>query len=97
MKRVSNGEETRHVGVELVSECHRCKKIIREGRCMKCSLIALNCVICNIGVRGSANACLVCGHGGHTSHLEQWFSKNEVCPTGCGCKCLRETYSIMDR
>ena len=97
MKHVSSGEEAKHSGVELVSECYKCKTVVREGRCAKCSLVAMSCIICNVGVRGSANACLVCGHGGHTAHLEEWFAKYDVCPTGCGCRCLRETCNVMER
>jgi hypothetical protein len=32
--------------------------------------------------------CLKCGHGGHEDHLRQWFSKEVVCPAGCGCACM---------
>lgn len=27
------------------------------------------------------------GHGGHISHVQEWFSKNYECPSGCGCEC----------
>lgn len=36
---------------------------------------------------GMSNFCLYCGHGGHTQHLAEWFSKETKCPTGCGCDC----------
>ena len=25
--------------------------------------------------------------GGHVDHMMQWFKRQEVCPTGCGCTC----------
>ncbi|KAI8834305.1 WD40-repeat-containing domain protein [Chytridium lagenaria] len=33
--------------------------------------------------------CQQCRHGGHASHLTQWFEKNKSCPVvGCSCTCL---------
>ena len=37
---------------------------------------------------GSSNFCLACGHGGHIKHMLEWFSKDDLCPAGCGCRCL---------
>ncbi|ELU15458.1 hypothetical protein CAPTEDRAFT_157856 [Capitella teleta] len=32
--------------------------------------------------------CQTCRHGGHASHMTQWFSEQSECPvTGCTCKC----------
>ena len=28
--------------------------------------------------------------GGHLDHMIQWFEKQSVCPTGCGCMCKLE-------
>lgn len=39
-------------------------------------------------VKGLYSWCEVCGHGGHTKHLKEWFSKHSWCPTGCGHVCL---------
>lgn len=42
---------------------------------------------------GASNFCLTCGHGGHASHMLEWFKEQNTCPTGCGCKCLQgKTY-----
>ena len=38
---------------------------------------------------GLLSFCVACGHGGHTLHLMEWFMKNEICPSGCGCYCLK--------
>lgn len=84
-----------HRGVEFVTDCQYCFKSAKSCSCMHCKRLALNCVICHISVRGSANCCIVCGHGGHTTHLEQWFARNDVCPSGCGCHCPIETASMF--
>mmetsp|Transcript_66987 Transcript_66987/g.118572 ORF Transcript_66987/g.118572 Transcript_66987/m.118572 type:complete len:137 (-) Transcript_66987:12-422(-) len=32
--------------------------------------------------------CQTCRHGGHASHLEEWFALHEKCPvSGCNCRC----------
>jgi hypothetical protein len=47
-------------------------------------------------VTGSANFCLVCGHGGHTQHMMTWFANEDQCPSGCGCRCLAESGAILE-
>lgn len=33
--------------------------------------------------------CQTCRHGGHSSHILEWFTENAVCPVaGCKCKCM---------
>lgn len=33
--------------------------------------------------------CQTCRHGGHASHMSNWFEKHTECPvTGCSCKCF---------
>lgn len=39
-------------------------------------------------ISGASNFCLMCGHGGHTLHMLEWFQSHELCPSGCGCHCL---------
>ena len=39
-------------------------------------------------VKGLYSMCEVCGHGGHMSHLKEWFSANSWCPSGCGHNCV---------
>ena len=48
-----------------------------------------SCVVCAAGL---SNFCLVCGHGGHTGHMMEWFVSQTVCPTGCGCSCMKENF-----
>ncbi|XP_072391428.1 GATOR2 complex protein WDR59 isoform X1 [Diabrotica undecimpunctata] len=85
-----------HKGVEFVSDCKDCLKPARFSNCKSCKKLTLKCTVCHISVRGSANACVLCGHGGHTKCLKWWFSFNEICLTGCGCKCLVETVGIFN-
>lgn len=49
----------------------------------------LNCLI-----SGNSIFCLRCGHGGHTTHILDWFKENDECPTGCSCKCVEAKSEI---
>jgi hypothetical protein len=89
------GPSESHKGVEFLTDCKNCLKPAKHCTCSNCKKFSLNCIICHVSVRGSANCCIVCGHGGHTKHLKQWFEKRDVCPSGCGCRCLIETASIF--
>ncbi|XP_056639575.1 GATOR complex protein WDR59 isoform X1 [Diorhabda sublineata] len=84
-----------HKGVEFVSECKDCLKPTRFGNCKTCRKLTMKCIVCDISVRGSANTCAYCGHGGHTKCLKWWFSFKDICLTGCGCKCLIEAAEIF--
>ena len=53
-------------GVEFVTECQSCRKTTRGPSCTHCKKYLLYCSLCQLPVRGAANACLSCGHGGHT-------------------------------
>ncbi|XP_041375687.1 GATOR complex protein WDR59-like isoform X2 [Gigantopelta aegis] len=77
-----------HKGIDFAVICHRCSHEVRETKCRNCTYTALRCAICHMGVRGSANFCVACGHGGHAKHIRDWFQNEAVCPTGCGCNCL---------
>lgn len=78
-----------HSGIEFGVYCHYCKTETRGVKCPKCKMQAFQCVICHTGVRGTSNFCLHCGHGGHTTHMKEWFKQEDQCPTGCGCQCLK--------
>lgn len=84
-----------HKGVEFLTDCQSCSVPARGSNCSDCKRMSLTCVICHLSVRGSSNCCIVCGHGGHTDHLNDWFSKNTICASGCGCNCLLETPSLF--
>ncbi|KAJ8252576.1 hypothetical protein COCON_G00218880 [Conger conger] len=77
-----------HKGIEFGVYCCHCRSEVRGTQCAVCKRLTFQCAICHVAVRGSSNFCLSCGHGGHTSHMMEWFRSQEVCPTGCGCHCL---------
>nr|XP_048673034.1 GATOR complex protein WDR59 isoform X3 [Caretta caretta] len=80
-----------HKGIEFGVYCTHCRSEVRGTQCAICKGFTFQCAICHVAVRGSSNFCLTCGHGGHTSHMMEWFRTQEVCPTGCGCHCLLES------
>ncbi|KAM8946014.1 GATOR2 complex protein WDR59 [Pelodytes ibericus] len=80
-----------HRGIEFGVYCSHCRSEVRGTQCAICKGFTFQCAICHVAVRGSSNFCLSCGHGGHTTHMLEWFSTQEVCPTGCGCHCLLES------
>ena len=51
--------------------------VIKRGRKM-----FTECAVCRVGVRGHAIYCLSCAHGGHVSHMREWFAAEPSCPTG---------------
>ncbi|KAI8081598.1 uncharacterized protein BX664DRAFT_268269 [Halteromyces radiatus] len=61
--------------------CYQCRKIRTQ----------IKCTICHQLVKGLLNFCVKCRHGGHSHHIKEWYQKEDVCPTGCGCRCLIET------
>ncbi|XP_006860369.1 PREDICTED: WD repeat-containing protein 59 [Chrysochloris asiatica] len=77
--------------IEFGVYCSHCRSEVRGTQCAICKGFTFQCAICHVAVRGSSNFCLTCGHGGHTSHMMEWFRTQEVCPTGCGCHCLLES------
>jgi hypothetical protein len=77
-------------GIGLVFSCPRCGDSTELGTncCRSCQDYAFRCAICDNAVRGLFTVCKSCGHGGHLDHLMEWFSITDVCPSGCGCKCM---------
>ncbi|XP_049538039.1 GATOR complex protein Wdr59 isoform X1 [Anopheles darlingi] len=86
LKFLSNYVDTPRC-VEFVTECLHCCRVGAPA-CATCKKPVLYCSLCRLPVRGAANACLHCGHGGHTEHMRIWFERYDVCATGCGCQCL---------
>ncbi|XP_050454486.1 GATOR complex protein WDR59 isoform X2 [Cataglyphis hispanica] len=82
-------------GVELQNECRLCNKISQGPQCANCKGLSFQCIVCHVTVRGASNFCMFCGHGGHIEHLAAWFTKETVCPTGCGCHCLQENSMLF--
>lgn len=76
--------------IEFTNYCQNCKEICQSYQCKDCRNLSLKCCLCNVNVRGSICFCPLCGHGGHTFHLYDWFKLTDLCPSGCGCKCSDE-------
>lgn len=72
LKYLSSSSDTFR-GVEFVTECIKCAKVTQAPMCRDCHQPLLHCSLCRLPVRGSANSCLYCGHGGHLLHMKQWF------------------------
>ncbi|GFY67711.1 GATOR complex protein WDR59 [Trichonephila inaurata madagascariensis] len=90
LKTVSVSPE-KHKGVEFINECHYCKRDVTGAQCQFCKKFSFSCVICCVAVKGCSSFCMSCGHGGHTTHMQNWFSDMDVCPSGCGCNCLEKS------
>jgi hypothetical protein len=50
------------------------------------------CVLCQKPVTRLLQWCPICGHGGHSACLQQWFAENLVCPSGCGHRCTMKCH-----
>lgn len=78
------------VSTTIYTSCASCNKSIKNKVgwfCERCKKVSTNCSVCHEVVKGLYVWCKICSHGGHVNHLEQWFIKNKVCPTGCGHLC----------
>uniref|UniRef100_A0A915EHD8 GATOR complex protein MIO zinc-ribbon like domain-containing protein n=1 Tax=Ditylenchus dipsaci TaxID=166011 RepID=A0A915EHD8_9BILA len=41
--------------------------------------------------------CCSCNHGGHLSHIRDWFQEYKACPaSGCDCLCMDRDHSLRD-
>jgi len=91
------------MGLEIAGFCSKCGGVLdvtsgARGECKACKRrqVTMNCVICEVIVKGLYGACLNCGHVAHATCWRGWFegvgaaSQDRGCPTGCGCACLFE-------
>lgn len=75
----------------MCGECRRgCEASDKGCYCGQCRSGMSVCSVCELLVRGLYVWCQGCGHGGHASHMEEWFSTSRVCPTGCMHRCVDE-------
>ncbi|XP_068166100.1 GATOR2 complex protein WDR59 isoform X2 [Antennarius striatus] len=80
-----------HRGIDFGVFCCACGSPSRGAQCSACRRLTFRCAVCHVSVRGSSNFCLSCFHGGHTSHMMDWFRQQDECPAGCGCRCLQQS------
>mmetsp|Transcript_6969 Transcript_6969/g.13319 ORF Transcript_6969/g.13319 Transcript_6969/m.13319 type:complete len:187 (-) Transcript_6969:1029-1589(-) len=83
-------------GVIMRACCAKCGKEVGDsdvqtavgavwcGGCKRCAGL---CVLCQKPVTRLLLWCPICGHGGHSACLQQWFSEHLTCPSGCGHRC----------
>ncbi|XP_031570799.1 GATOR complex protein WDR24-like [Actinia tenebrosa] len=73
----------------VYASCGRCNKPLSKSGwfCKRCMSLIEPCSLCHLSVRGSYVWCQGCGHGGHLTHIQEWFSNNIWCPAGCGHIC----------
>ncbi|DAZ97190.1 TPA: hypothetical protein N0F65_003821 [Lagenidium giganteum] len=90
LKYVSKAE-TAHKGISLGLLCRSCQQQSPGMYCGSCRDFAVKCSVCQLAVRGQSMFCMTCGHGGHVTHLREWFKHENACPTGCGCWCKQAT------
>ncbi|KJE91137.1 WD repeat domain-containing protein [Capsaspora owczarzaki ATCC 30864] len=67
------------------TSCSNCKKpLFKSGWvCDRCLKLTNSCSVCHQTVKGLYVWCQGCGHGGHITHMQDWFSKHTLCPAGC--------------
>ena len=73
------------------SNCTKCNKALSRPQgswwCGRCKRTPNLCSICREIVKGLFAWCQGCAHGGHLKCLRTWYTKNTLCPTGCGHHC----------
>lgn len=90
-KLMSEEESLFHLPFATLCPTEKCStgtKLSRNVICSQCNMYSFLCCLCRAPVKGNANTCLFCGHGGHSVHMQEWFNTHNVCPTGCGCICM---------
>jgi hypothetical protein len=63
--------------------------------CSSCKKKLSMCGLCHDPVKKRMAFCIGCSHGFHLEHAKEWFSKNTMCPTGCGHQCVRQQGSML--
>jgi ribosomal protein L40E len=74
----------------MSTACSRCGAGLYDNasQCFKCHSTTSSCALCRRPVRALFVYCQTCGHGGHATHMQQWFRDGRrLCATGCGHVC----------
>jgi WD repeat-containing protein 24 len=89
-------EKLTQISINYLTMCAMCKEEIPRSTlvCSKCKKNPFLCSLCHLPVKTLYTWCHLCYHGGHMKHLQNWFSKQRECPTGCGCLCWNSNSKI---
>ncbi|KAI8826142.1 uncharacterized protein EV422DRAFT_155245 [Fimicolochytrium jonesii] len=73
--------------------CNHCHKPMTNTSgpiwgCENCGKLVNPCSLCHRTTKGLYVWCQGCAHGGHLACLQEWFSANLDCCTGCGHQCI---------
>lgn len=71
-------------GEIIIAACANCNAALDHCTCGS----IITCAVCHVVVNGLYSWCQICAHGGHLRCTAEWFTKNQVCPTGCDHKCI---------
>ncbi|KAI9257798.1 WD40-repeat-containing domain protein [Helicostylum pulchrum] len=91
--KVQNVRERNENATTINIACNTCFKLVNgtssgSWACDKCHKLLNSCTICHQTVRGLYVWCQGCNHGGHLSHMRDWFADEQQCATGCGHACV---------
>lgn len=86
-------KELNQQSTSVHTSCGKCNRQILGSvgwLCSHCKTTDCSkCVVCGLVVKGLYVWCQGCGHGGHSQHIKEYFSKNSRCPK-CGHCCELE-------
>lgn len=113
MKHIKDSQLYHPILYGYASVLHRWKHFFKRTQIVRhidvsCSSTSSNnpsstriqCSICSQPVIGQYILCPACGHGGHLTHIHQWFqcthTKHNYCPEkDCSCFCLTKHHDIL--
>lgn len=69
----------------ILMTCKNCNYKYDASKTPLCNNCENNvkCIVCGVSVVGLMYWNPNCSHGGHVSHMEEWYSKNSKCPNKC--------------
>ena len=79
---------------------HNCQSPAPFNQTSSSTTTTIICSICLQPVSGQHFLCAVCGHGGHLTHMHEWFSseeqKHRFCPEkDCSCRCIIKQQELL--
>jgi hypothetical protein len=79
---------------------HNCQSPAPFNQLQTITTPIIICSICLQPVLGQHFLCAVCGHGGHLTHMHEWFSseelKHRICPEkDCTCRCIIKQQELL--